>query len=194
MGSLHRMVGVVALSSLLSGTACAPGAGVKPPDEPLLALVDLAAQRVQTADTVAAAKWGTGAPINDPAREQAVLADVAMRSTERGMDPATSVQVLTDQIEANKAVQYALYARWSAHPDQAPSVRSDLAQIRPVLDRITAELLGQLKLTQAWRAGPGCATHLASARLRAQQARVLDQVHSDALSRALASLCGGHKP
>jgi chorismate mutase len=48
-------------------------------DEPLLALTDVAAQPVQLADTVAAAKWGTDAPINDPIREQAVLDAVATK-------------------------------------------------------------------------------------------------------------------
>ena len=41
--------------------------------------------------------------------------------------------MFTDQIEANKAVQYALYSRWSNHPDQAPTVRPDLGTPPPDL-------------------------------------------------------------
>lgn len=99
---------VVLTVSALTAAACAPAADTKPGDEPLLALTDLAAQRVQIADVVAAAKWGTDAPIDDPAREHAVLDSAVTRSTQLAIDPAVSIQIFTDQIEANKAVQYAL--------------------------------------------------------------------------------------
>lgn len=57
MGLIARMVAAVAASALLCVAACDPPVGAKPASEPLLALVDLAAQRVQMADTVAASKW-----------------------------------------------------------------------------------------------------------------------------------------
>lgn len=100
---------------------------------PLVTMTDIAAQRVQLADTVAAAKWGTDSPINDPVREKAVLDAVAAKSAQLGIDPKAAQAVFTDQIEANKAVQYGLYSRWSAHPDQAPTTRPDLSQVRPTL-------------------------------------------------------------
>lgn len=52
-----------------------------------------------------------------------------MKSTHLAIDPAVSIEVFTDQIEANKAVQYALYSHWSAHPDQVPTTRSDLGRV-----------------------------------------------------------------
>jgi chorismate mutase len=181
------------MTVLLVVIACTTGSPMDAgsANEPLFALVDLAAQRLQVSDAVAASKWGTDAPIKDPTREQAVLASAATQSAQLGIDPTVTVQVLTDQIEASKTIQYALYARWSAHPDQAPSVRPDLVQLRPMLDRITDELLTQLKATQGSRADRTCAARLANARHRAEQARALDQVHEDALGRALASLCRG---
>jgi chorismate mutase len=193
MGPIASVRAAFVVSALLVLVACAsvPAAGVRAAHEPLLALVDLAAQRMQVADAVAASKWGTDAPIEDPVREQAVLASAATKSAQLGIDPAVSAQVFTDQIEASKAIQYALYSRWSAHPDQAPSVRPDLGQIRPVLDRITDELLVQLKATQELRADRACAARLSSARHRVEQIRALDQVHENALDRALASLCCG---
>jgi chorismate mutase len=190
MRLIPRLVAAaVVASTLLSVAACDRPVGAKSPSEPLLALVDLAAQRVQVADTVAASKWGTDSSITDPVREQAVLTSATMKSAQLGIDPAISVRVFTDQIEANKAVQYALYSRWSAHPDQAPTVRPDLARLRPILDRITDELLAQLKLTQALRADRACGGQLASARQHVEQARGFDRVHEDALERAVASLC-----
>lgn len=145
MSAIAYVVAVVTASSLLTLAASAPGGDTKPGGESLEALADFAAQRVQIADAVAAAKWGTDAPINDPGREQAVLDSVAMKSTQFAIDPAASIEIFTDQIEANKAVQYALYSRWSAHPDQAPTSRPDLGQVRPILDHITDGLLAQLK-------------------------------------------------
>jgi chorismate mutase len=189
MDLIARVVTAVVASTLLSLAACDPPVDAKPPSEPLLTLVDLAAQRVQVADTVAASKWGTDSSITDPVREQAVLTSATMKSAQLGIDPAISVRVFTDQIEANKAVQYALYSRWSAYPDQAPTVRPDLGRLRPILDHITDELLAQLKLTQDLRADPACGGQLASARQHIEQAHAFNRVHGDALGRATASLC-----
>jgi chorismate mutase len=188
----------VLAATTLSTAACAPAAGTKPGTKPggesLLALTDLAAQRVQIADAVAAAKWGTGTPIDDPARERAVLDSAATKSTQLAIDPAVSIQIFTDQLEANKAVQYALYSRWSAHPGQAPTTRPDLGRLRPILDQITDGLLTQLKATYEVRASGGCVTQLSAARQRITRARALDPVHDDALGRALASICQAHRP
>jgi chorismate mutase len=189
MGLINRVVTTVVASALLSVAACAQPVGAKPPSEPLVALVDLAAQRLQVADTVAASKWGTDTTITDPVREQAVLTSATTKSMQLGIDPAISARVFTDQIEANKAVQYALYSQWSAHPEQAPTVRPDLGLVRPILDRITDELLVQLKRTQDLRADRACGSQLSSAREQIEQARAFDRIHDDALGRALASLC-----
>lgn len=188
---LIRMVLAVAASVSVSGCAAAgpPVADEASHSESLLALVDVAAQRVQLADTVAAAKWGTDAPINDPAREKAVLDAEATKSTQLGIDPVVALAVFTDQIEANKAVQFELYSRWRAHPGEAPITRPDLDQVRPILDRITDQLLAELKATQQRRAEPSCDSHLTGARQRVERTRRLDPLHEDALARALTSIC-----
>ncbi len=179
----------VAASVTLHGCSVSPTTDKASHGESLLTLVDVAAQRVQLADTVAAAKWGTDAPINDPAREKAVLDTVATKSTQLGIDPVVSLAVFTDQIEANKAVQFELYSRWSAHPDQAPITRPDLGHVRPILDRITDQLLAELKATQQLQAEPPCAVRLTEARHRVERTRRLDPLHQDALDRALTSIC-----
>ena len=73
MSAITFVMAVVTASTLLTVAASAPVADIKPGGESLLALVDFAAQRVQIADAIAAAKWGTDAPVNDPVREKAVL-------------------------------------------------------------------------------------------------------------------------
>ncbi|MGH3841653.1 MAG: chorismate mutase [Pseudonocardiaceae bacterium] len=190
--ALAAVAVVVAVVGLPGCSAATPPTGGGPgPGEALLALTDVAAQRVQLADTVAAAKWGTDAPINDPAREQVVLDAVAAKSSQLGIDPVVARAVFTDQIEANKAVQYGLYSRWRAHPDQAPTTRPELGQVRPILDRITDQLLAELKTTAQIRTAPSCAGQLTATRQRVEHTRHLDPLHEDALTRALSSLCGG---
>ncbi|WP_206681109.1 chorismate mutase [Actinomadura sp. J1-007] len=83
-----------------------PGAArAEVPARSLAPLVRVAAERLALADRVAAAKWGTGRPIEDAARERELLADVARRSGEMGIDPGRSVAVFRDQIEAAKLVE-----------------------------------------------------------------------------------------
>jgi chorismate mutase len=189
MPAMNFMITVLAVITVLSVSACDSAAGPTADGGPLRALVDVAAQRVQIADAVAAAKWGTGAPIDDPVREHAVLDSAAAKSRQLAIDPAVSIQVFADQIEASKAVQYGLYARWSAHPGQAPTARPDLGRVRPILDQITDELLSQLKSTQDVRAGGGCAAQLGAAWQHVVRARAFDPIHDDALGRALAPIC-----
>lgn len=191
----HTRAALVALTAaafgLLVGCSATapPTAGQPGDDHSLLALTDVAAQRVLLADTVAAAKWGTPAPINDPVREQAVLDTAAAKSTKLGVDPAFAGMVFTDQIEANKTVQSGLYAQWRGHPDQAPTTRPDLGQVRPILDRITDQLVVDLKATAWIRSEPSCAGQLTATRHHVEQTRQLDALHKDALIRALSSFC-----
>jgi chorismate mutase len=184
-------VGTVATFATVLGCSAAvpPTADNVSQPRSLEMLTDIAAQRVQLADTVAAAKWGTDAAINDPVREKAVLDAVAAKSAQQSIDSKAAQAVFTDQIEANKAVQYGLYSRWRAHPDQAPTNKPDLGQVRPILDRITDQLLAELKATQQLRANHSCTAQLTRTRNRVERTRHLDPLHEDALARALSSIC-----
>ncbi|WP_223205900.1 chorismate mutase [Streptomyces xanthii] len=157
----------------------------------LTEVASLAADRLALADKVAAAKYGTPAPIDDPARERQVLDDVARRAVALGLDPAWAQAVFRDQMEANKQVQRGLYARWDAHPEERPAERPDLAkEVRPALDRITVALLDALRATAPARTSPACTPLLASAALRAAHTHGFDALHAGALARALPSVCG----
>lgn len=160
------------------------------PGESLLPLTSSSAERVQISDKVAAAKYGTGSPIDDPAREKVVLDFAAKRSAELGIDPARSVALFRDQIEASKIVQRGLFAFWDAHPDQVPTDRPDLpTEVRPVIDRINGELLTELAATTHVRSGPRCEPRLRLASAVAGWQRHLDHLHRTALDVSLGAAC-----
>lgn len=195
---LVRLAVLTALTALPQAAATAqPLAGSHPISfeqsaaaRPLVPLTELSAERALLSDEVAAAKWGTGKPIADPAREQQLLDEVARRSTAMGLDPAAAARVFRDHIEASELVQRSLHQRWTAHPGEAPTEHPDLpTEVRPELDRITTELLEQLRNTSAARERPSCPGHLMSSIRHVDHAQHLDALHRTALARSLPSAC-----
>ncbi|MFF7643246.1 chorismate mutase [Streptomyces canus] len=154
-------------------------------------VVELAADRLATADLVAAAKWGTDSPIDDPAREQQVLDNVAAQATELGADPDEIRVIFRDQIEANKIVQRGLFQRWTDHPDQAPTTKPDLSVVRQQINRVTSALVEALADTSQTRGAFTCRAELALAGLQVHHEDHLDALHTRALVRALPSICRG---
>ena len=153
-------------------------------------LVRSAAERLQVADRVAAAKWITGQPVADTVREQQVLDSVARRARARGIDPEAARRIFRDQIEASKLVQRALHERWTAHFEQAPTVPPAPDETRPAIDRIDADLLEAIATSTAARAHPACTAGEAVAASGAADDLGFDAVHRVGLSRALRSVCG----
>ncbi|MFE0151093.1 chorismate mutase [Nonomuraea sp. NPDC059007] len=153
-------------------------------------LVELSLERVRLAGKVAAAKWGTTQPIDDPARERQVLDDVAARSTTLGLDPAVTTRIFRDQIEASKLVQRALHARWRSHPGEQPTDRPDLAkEVRPHLDRITGELLLAIKGSERIRERPSCRRKLNRTTTKVIDDQDPGTLRTRGLTRALATFC-----
>jgi chorismate mutase len=156
----------------------------------MIALVGVMARRVAIGDTVAAAKWGTTLPIEDPAREKTVTDNAAAQAPGYGLDPGRAARIFSDQIAANKVVQYGLFSRWTAHPGQAPAQRPDLATVRPVLDAITGELLAGLRATGGLRAAGQCRWQVHVATVQVAHGNDFDPLHREALERAGTSSCG----
>ncbi|MFF2845680.1 chorismate mutase [Streptomyces sp. NPDC058001] len=186
---LYAVVGVALLGlwSPAPATAVRPVRSVDP-------LVRLLTERLLLADRVAAAKFGTGAPIEDQVRERRILDDVAARSPALGLDPAHTVAVFRDQIEAGKSVQRDLFARWDTYPGQRPaerpSERPDLArEVRPALDRLTTDVLRALADTRATRNTPSCRPRVTRAATTTAYRYGLDAPHTRGLTYALRSLC-----
>ena len=153
-------------------------------------LTDLVIQRLLVSDQVAASKFGTDSPIDAPAREQQELDAVRQQAGPLGLDPDAAVAFFQDQITASKVVQKGLFARWTAHPDQAPTSRPDLGQIRTQLDELTTQLLQELTTTQHLRSTPvGCTVQLALATQSGSILDRLDALHRQALKTATQSVC-----
>ncbi|MGW7579130.1 chorismate mutase [Streptomyces sp. NPDC054765] len=161
------------------------------PYGPLRSLAELFAERLATGDLVAAAKWGTGSPVDDPAREQEVLDAVAEQARRLGADPADAVRIFRDQIEASKIVQRGLHRRWDADPAQAPATRPDLTEVRKEINRINGELVRALARSPQARSAPYCAALLSAAAAHVHRERHQDGLHTVALARSLRSVCAG---
>jgi chorismate mutase len=180
---------VAAVAAVVVGGA--GEASAAPSVGPLGPLADLAVDRVLLGDKVAAAKFGTGQPIDDPVREQQVLDQVAAQSIALGLPADRSVRFFRAQIEANKIVQRGLFRYWTNNPAQRPVKRPDLAtEVRPQLDRITAEILRQLRATLAIRRpSVECGVWRLTAELSAGIVNRLDKLHRHAVAVSLRPVC-----
>ncbi|MEV7417068.1 chorismate mutase [Streptomyces sp. NPDC089919] len=186
-------VGAVALTACASSDGAGGGpspTGTARAQSALGTLVGLAGRRMMTADTVAAAKWGTSQPIDDPAREKTVIDGATAQGAKLGIPADTVRRVFEDQIAANKTVQRALYAEWKGAPALRPTSRPDLTtQVRPVLDRIDGDLLVAIRRAEPLLGDPGCGAALDRAKTQTAADLGLDAVHREGLDRALAHLC-----
>ena len=85
-------------AALLAGQIGLAPAAAAQPFYPFYELVDTAAQRLATADPVAAAKWINGGPLTDTARANQVLDSVAADASAHGIDPEYVRTVFTDPL------------------------------------------------------------------------------------------------
>ncbi|GAA2223202.1 chorismate mutase [Streptomyces amakusaensis] len=182
----------VALLAAAAPTASASAGSGQPAPGPyaqLHPIASLSADRLATADLVAAAKWGTGSPIDDPAREQIVLDTVREQARDAGADPEATVRIFRDQIEANKLVQRGLHSLWTADPAKAPAERPDLAEVRKEINRVNGELVRAIAGSATARSAPYCRGVLALSALQVHHDKGLDRLHGKALARAVPSVC-----
>lgn len=99
-------------------------------------LVDLVARRLELMPAVAAWKRRNDRPIEDPAREQRVLAAIDERAREVGLEPKGVRRLFALQIELAKAVQ-----RRSADTDPELDLEREL---RPALVRLGERIVASL--------------------------------------------------
>ncbi|MFI8205480.1 chorismate mutase [Streptomyces sp. NPDC085937] len=176
-------------SDTRASTGPVSGAVAKPLGK-LGPLTGLVIERLQVSDDVAASKFGTDSPIEDPAREARVLDAVREQAEAAGVDADAAEAFFRDQITASKIVQRGLFDHWTAHPDEAPTTRPDLGPIRGKLDRLTTALLAELKNTEQVRDKPvACGVQLALAGASGATVEHLDPLHRQALSAAVGSVC-----
>lgn len=182
------MLAAVLLTGAGQAAAEPPGAGIAHSVGAFGPLTDLAIDRLLVGDQVAAAKFGTGKPIDDPVREQQLLSQVRQAAGRLGIDPDVAVRFFQDQITASKVVQRGLFDRWTTHPGEVPTTHQDLAAIRAHLDQLTTAILSKLPTEQP--TGAACRVQLTVASISGAALRRLDALHRHALGVAVASVCG----
>ncbi|MGE2717051.1 chorismate mutase [Mycolicibacterium litorale] len=157
---------------------------------PLTALVDAAAQRLRTAEPVAANKWNTKAPVEDPVRVEQVLTTVASDASARGVDAERVRRIFTDQIAATEAIQYSRFAQWKLEPAAAPAAAPELASSRSVIDGLNRTMVEQMAAQWPVLQSAQCADRVREATDAVATSHDLDQLYRDALRFATRSYCG----
>lgn len=158
-------------------------------DDPLFRLVDTAAQRLHTADPVAAVKWLKGGSIEDPARVDQVLKAVAAQATASGADPLFVQKVFTDQIHATEGIEYLRFSQWKFDPATAPTTAPDLSESRTAIDGFNRTMVAELAAQRGVLHGPGCVIALDAARAQVVTNQHLDPLYQQALTAATRNYC-----
>lgn len=190
MGSLSTYTR--ALVSVSCALVALAGAQARADDaNPLDALVDAAAQRLQVADPVAAVKWHTGGAIEDPERVRNQLSALSMAATAEHVDPDYVTRIFTDQIAATEAVEHYRFAQWKLDPSAVPATAADLSASRAQIDALNHVMLTEIGLQWVRLHAPECAAELDQAKRAVGDARQLDEFYQQALSAATGAYCGG---
>jgi chorismate mutase len=151
--------------------------------------VDAAAQRLQTADAVAASKWISKGPIEDPARERQVIEAVAEAAKARGVDPGFVQTLFRDQIDATVGVEYARFSGWKLNPASAPLTAPDLSDSRDTIDGLNRTMVAEVAAQWDSLHSADCHGDLRAAEDAVVNARTLDDLYQAALSSATRSYC-----
>jgi chorismate mutase len=156
---------------------------------PLQALVDAAAQRLQTADPVATLKFRTSGQVDDPQREQQVIDAVTADATLANIDTGYVHDVFRNQIDATDSVEHSRFAQWKLDPVSAPSSALDLSALRDTIDKLNHSMVEEIALRWATLHSPSCGADLDAAVDAVAQARDLDPIYRRALGYATHSYC-----
>ena len=179
------MIAVMAMVSVCDGIA-------QPAVNQLQPLVETSARRLNLAREVAFAKWENGTAVEDPPREQHVIASAVSEGKAEGLDPAVVSRFFRAQIEANKVVQSSLLSTWHRAGKAPDHQTKDLTTtIRPQLDEIQKQLIEELVSTKPVRISATCRLDLATAvseYLTTHQLSAGD-VQATALKQSLAAFC-----
>jgi chorismate mutase len=179
---------VAASSMVLVSPAAVQARPVSAPS--LSGLTGAISDRLALADTVAASKWVSGAPIDDPVREQVVLDSVSQLAVERGLDPMYVRTVFRDQIEASKTVQRGLFFVWSLPGQTPPPGSPDLGPVRTAINELNVEIVDNLAAQRTLLAGPACYAAIFASTAHTIGADHLDPLHVTGLIQAQFSVCG----
>ncbi|MFZ9059823.1 MAG: gamma subclass chorismate mutase AroQ [Steroidobacteraceae bacterium] len=98
--------------------------------------------RLELMREVAAAKWIAGVPIADPAREAALLAELADSALRYGLEPEGVVRLFEAQIHAARVIQSYWFASWESGREPPPATASSLGlDLRPRITTLGEQIL-----------------------------------------------------
>lgn len=144
------------------------------------------------AQDVAAAKYDSGVPIDDPVRELEILESATDAVEARGPHQRIVIQFFRDQIEANKVIQRELHQPWRRHPEESPAANPDVvAEIKLKLDKITSQITRLFNsMSKFPRYTHGHLTELIDERFSAMApGQQLPKLHRDAALFAMRAFC-----
>jgi chorismate mutase len=156
---------------------------------PLFALVDAAAQRLLTADPVAAVKFKTGGAVDDPRREQQVIDSVTAAGADTHIDTSYVENVFRNQIDATNAIEHARFADWKLDPSSVPATVPDLSASRATIDRLNQTIVNEIAAHWDSLHAAGCGSELDNATSAIVFVRHLDDLYRRALTYATHSYC-----
>jgi chorismate mutase len=180
---------VLAFGLVLVGELCPLTVAQAQPELPFYRLVDTAAQRLATADPVAASKWINGGSITDRQRADQVLDSVAANALARAIDPKYVKTVFTDQIAATEGIEYTRFGQWKFDPAVAPNTAPDLSESRTQIDGYNKIMVEEIAVRWDALHSQGCRQDLADAMAAVVGQRQLDELYRQALTSATRSYC-----
>lgn len=185
---------LIAAIALMASTGCA--SNIEPRDSNVfMPLVRSMADRLKTAEQVALSKWDSGKAVYDAEREAQVISNVADMASKEGVTVEDATRIFSDQMEANKAVQYAQLNNWRRQGQTPVVPRQSLSGIiRPELDRLQIAIMQNLHGIQSQRSMDNCPVNLARAVGYVAKQEGFDALHLSALDRAVASVCVSRAP
>jgi chorismate mutase len=184
-----RTTALLAAGTLLAGLLSFPAPAGAQPVIPFYRLVDVAAQRLATADPVAAYKWINGGPITDATRADQVLDAVAADAANRGIDQQYVRDVFADQIGATEGIEYTRFGQWKFDGSTAPTAAPDLSASRAQIDGLNKSMVEEIALHWNSLHSSGCGQDLSDAAGAVIAARQLDDLYRQALTSATRSYC-----
>lgn len=182
----RRISPLIAAAALL---VALPVAADADPGSPLFRLVDTAAQRLTTAEAVAAYKWINGGAITDPQRVEQVLNTVGEDAAAHGVDADYVRAIFTDQINSTEGIEYLRFSQWEFDGSAAPTSAPDLSESRTAIDGYNKVMVDEIVLQWAPLHSAQCATALRAATDDVVAARALDPLYQQALTTATRSYC-----
>lgn len=144
----HRMLLACLMAALILAAGCQsqpsePSRDARLAVDHLLQLVD---ERLAVAPDVAMAKWNSGDAIEAPQREAQILDRVVVDAAQAGVDESFAQAFFQHQFDASKVIQYRLHDQWERESRPPFDNPPDLAEdVRPVLDRLTPQLIDALR-------------------------------------------------